>query len=169
MMLTALTLSHVLISLAGILLGLVIANRMIAGRIDRRPNDWFLGATLATNVSGFFFPVQEFLPSHAIGIVSLVVLGFAGAAIWRHRLRGAWLKTYVVTSIIALYLNVFVLVVQLFRHVPILHRLAPSESEPPFQLAQLATLVAFVAIGIFSVKGVKKMMPDAGLAPVAAA
>ena len=157
MLLAVLTLSHVLISLAGIVYGLVVAHGMISGRIEKRRNDWFLLTTLANSVSGFFFPVQQLLPSHVIGIVSVIVLAVAAAALWRQGLRGPWLNTYAIGAIVALYLNVFVLVVQLFRRVPLLNELAPSQTEPAFQLTQGVTLVAFVAIGIMAVKGVKKM------------
>ena len=49
---------------------------------------------------------------------------------------------------IALYLNMFVLVVQLFEKVPALKELAPTQSEPPFQIAQLVVLVVFAVMGV---------------------
>src|SRR5260221_9776307 len=102
MALAALTLAHVLISLAGILYGIVAAYGMIAGRIEKRWNEGVLITTVATSVSGFFFPVQQFLPSHAIGIISFFVLAFAAAAFCRYRLRGRWLTTYAIGAIVGL-------------------------------------------------------------------
>jgi hypothetical protein len=94
------------------------------------------------------FPVQKFMPSHGVGILSLIVLGIAILARNRHRLEGGWRRTYVITALIALYFNVFVLIVQLFEKVPALKELAPTQTEPPFQVAQLTALVLFIALGV---------------------
>ena len=75
----------------------------------------------------------------------LVVAIFA--RYWRH-LAGAWLKTYVISAVLALYLNVFVLIVQAFLKVPALKDIAPTQNDPPFKLTQLVALVAFIALGI---------------------
>ncbi len=87
------------------------------------------------------------MPSHGVGIVSLIVLAIAITGRYHFHLAGAWRKTYVVTAVLALYLNVFVLIVQLFMKVPALKALAPTQTEPPFQIAQLSTLVVFIALG----------------------
>jgi hypothetical protein len=50
----------------------------------------------------------------------------------------------------ALYLNVFVLVVQLFLKVPALKALAPTQTEAPFKVAQIAVLIVFVVLSIFA-------------------
>src|SRR6185295_16843981 len=110
-----------------------------ANRLDR----WttlFLIMTVATSVTGFFFPVDHFTPGHLFGILSLLILPVTIFARYRRHLAGPWRLTYVATAMVALYLNVFVLVVQLFRKVPALHALAPTESEPPFQVTQLFVL-----------------------------
>lgn len=147
---------HVLISLAGIVLGFIAAFGMVTGHFARRTNMWFLITTILTSVSGFLLPAERFLPSHAVGILSLIILSVSSAAFWGYRLQGVWVKTYTATAVAALYFNVFVLVVQVFRHVPVLHALAPTESEPPFQVAQLVVLAGFLALGLKAMKGVKK-------------
>ena len=92
--------------------------------------------TVATSVTGFGFPIDIILPSHIVGIISLVVLAIAIIARYAFHLSGFWRSVYVIGAGIALYLNVFVLIVQLFRKVPVLNALAPTQSEPPFALAQ---------------------------------
>ena len=136
-----------MLSLVGIGAGFVVVYGLLT---PRRFDGWtklFLTTTVATSVTGFMFPVHQFLPSHAIGILSLIVLAIAIAARYRFGLAGAWGRTYVVTALIALYFNVFVLVVQLFRRVPALKEIAPTQSEPPFQMAQLAVLLIFAFLG----------------------
>ena len=140
------TLFHVAISLIAIVAGCVVAFAMLTGR---RLDGWtavFLITTVATSVTGFFFPVHHFTPAHAVGIISLVVLAIAIYARYGRHLAGAWRWIYVISSLFALYLNVFVLVVQLFRRVPALKAIAPTQTETPFKLAQLVVLVGFVVL-----------------------
>ncbi len=96
------------------------------------------------------FPVHHFMPSHAVGIVSLAVLGVAIYARYPRRLAGGWLKTYVITAVVALYLNVFVGIVQSFEKVPALKALAPTQSEGPFKFTQLGVLAVFIALGVIA-------------------
>lgn len=103
-----------------------------------------------TSVTGFLFPFHRLLPSHAVGIVSLIVLAAAIFARYGRHLVGSWRRIYVVSAVIALYLNVFVLVVQLFEKVPTLKVLAPTQSEPPFKITQLAVLALFIPVGILA-------------------
>jgi hypothetical protein len=145
---SAFTTLHVVLSLIGIATGLVVAAGMFA---SRRLAGWaavFLGTTILTSVTGYFFPVDRILPSHIVGAISLVVLAIATVAFYRYRLDGRSRGLYVITALIALYLNVFVLIVQSFLKVPALKALAPTQSEPPFVVAQGLALLAFVAIGI---------------------
>jgi len=141
------TLIHVLISLIGIGSGLVV----LFGWLTRRQfNGWtvlFLVTTILTSVTGFFFPVDHPLPSHIVGIISLVILAVALLARYVFHLAGAWGRIFVVTSVIALYLNVFVLVVQMFLKIPALTSLAPTQTEPPFLVAQLLVLLLFIVLG----------------------
>src|SRR5205814_6818001 len=108
----------------------------------------FLATTILTSVTGFVLPFEHFMPSHAVGILSLVVLTVAIAARYALHLAGIWRRIFVVSAVIALYLNVFVLIAQLFQKVEALRALAPNQSEPPFLLTQLVVLVLFVGIGI---------------------
>jgi hypothetical protein len=112
----------------------------------------FLATTVLTSVTGFFFPFHKLLPSHIVGIISLVLLAVAIVARYIQHLAGGWRSAYVISAAMALYLNVFVLVVQLFEKVPDLKALAPTQSEPPFLVAQIIVLVLFVVVGIFAVK-----------------
>lgn len=142
------TFLHTALSLVGIATGLVV---LVFGLLanERLPawTSWFLGTTVLTSVTGFFLPAAHFLPSHGVGILSLVLLGVALVALYLRQLEGGWRKTYVITAVIALYLNVFVLVVQLFAKVPALKELAPTQTETPFKLAQGLVLVAFIVLG----------------------
>ena len=146
------TLVHVVISLIGIASGLVVLWGMISGKKLDRWTALVLITTVATTVTGFLFPYQGFTPAIGVGIFSMVVLAVAILARYRRHLAGGWRKTYVITSLIALYLNVFVLVVQLFEKVPSLHALAPKGSEPPFAITQVIVMVIFIALGIAAVK-----------------
>jgi hypothetical protein len=141
-MLTIFTLFHVALSLVGIAAGFVVVYGFLTSRRLEGWTETFLWATVATSVTGYFFPVHKLLPSHIVGAISLIALALA------FRARNHWRKTYVVAAMISLYLNVFVLVVQLFEKVPALHALAPTQSEPPFQITQGVVLLLFVILGI---------------------
>lgn len=150
---TAFTIVHVVLSLVGIVSGLVVAAGLTGAR---RLDGWtllFLVTTVATSATGFGFPFDHLLPSHVVGVISLVVLAVAILARYVRRLAGAWRTTYVITTVVALYLNVFVLIVQAFRRVPALAAMAPTQSEPPFLVAQLAVMALFVVLGIAAVRG----------------
>ena len=148
-----LTAAHVVISLIAIVAGAVVCYGLLAAK---RLDLWtavFLATTVLTSVTGFiFFPIERFTPGIGIGIISLIVLGVAILARYHYRLAGRWRTAYVVSSVVAFYFNVVVLVAQLFDKVPSLKALAPTQSEPPFAVAQLFVLVAFIAIGVFGTK-----------------
>jgi hypothetical protein len=147
---TTLTFVHVLLSLAGIASGVIVALGMLASKRLDGLTAVFLATTVLTSVTGFFFPYEGFKPSYVVGVLSLIVLTIAIFARYSRHSAGGWRRTYVITSVIALYLNVFVLVVQLFEKVPALKAMAPTQSEPPFKLAQLVVLALFVMLGIFA-------------------
>jgi hypothetical protein len=159
MSLSTFTTVHVIISLVGIVSGLIVIFGMLAAK---RLNGWtalFLLTTILTSVTGFGFPFTHVTPGIKVGIISLVVLAITLLARYSFHLAGAWRWIYVVTAIIAEYLNVFVLVVQSFEKVPALHAAAPTQSEPPFLVAQLVVMALFIVLTIFAVK---KFHPDAG-------
>jgi hypothetical protein len=144
------TLFHVVLSLIGILAGFVVVYGLLTAK---RLDGWtkvFLWTTVLTSATGYFFPFHKLLPSHIVGLVSLLVLALCIYARYSQKLAGGWSRTYAITAVIALYLNVFVLVAQLFQKVPALKALAPTQSEAPFLIAQTVVLLAFIVIGIFS-------------------
>lgn len=152
MSLATFTQVHVAVSLIGIVSGLIMVFGMLNGR---RLDGWtalFLVATVLTSVTGFFFPVEHLLPSHIVGTISLVVLMVAIMARYPLQLAGGYRRTYVICAVIALYLNVFVLIVQSFLKVPALHELAPTQKEPPFLVAQLVVMAIFIGLGIGAAK-----------------
>ena len=142
------TFLHVFISLIGIGSGLAVIYGFLTGRRFDRVTALFLVTTVLTSVTGFGFPFEHLLPSHKVGIISLIVLAIAIPARYVFHLQHAWRWIYVVTAIAALYFNVFVVVVQSFIKVGALNALAPTQSEPPFMITQAAVLVIFVVIGI---------------------
>jgi hypothetical protein len=149
---TTFTLFHVFLSLVGILTGFVVLGAMIANKPVPGWTSAFVTTTLATVVTGFIFPVHRFMPSHAVGIVSLAALLVAVLARYVFTLSGRWRRAYSVAAVIALYLNVFVLVAQSFQKIPALHELAPSGTEAPFLLTQGGVLLLFIVLGIAAAK-----------------
>jgi len=152
MSLSTFTAVHVVLSLIGIGAGFVVLYGLFH---SKRLDGWtavFLATTVATSVTGFLFPVDRLLPSHVVGILSMVVLALAIVARYPFAMAGVWRRVYVINAIVALYFNVFVLVVQAFLKVPALHALAPKQEEPPFAIAQGVVLVAFLALGTLATK-----------------
>ena len=150
MILRAYTIIHTLISLIGIFTGLIVLFGLLAGKRLDGGTKWFLITTVLTSVTGFFFPFHGFTPAIALGIMSLIVLAVAIFARYPRQLAGHWRWIYVATAVIALYFNVFVLVVQAFEKIPALHAMAPTQTEPPFKLTQLVVLAIFVLLGIIA-------------------
>jgi uncharacterized membrane protein len=143
---------HTWLSLIGLGSGFVV----LVGLIQSKPlNGWtalFLAATVLTSATGYGLPADGILPSHIVGAISLIVLAVAILARYLYRLAGSWRWIYVVSAVAALYLNAFVAVVQLFRKVPALSALAPTESEPPFAIAQGILLVIAVLLTIWAAR-----------------
>ena len=125
------------------------------GRLDRRHSlaslDQLLpGNHVLTNITRFGLPAVKVLPSHIVAVLSLVALfGAIVAMYWKH-LEGGWRRSSTSSS---LYLNVFVLVVQLLQKTPALATLAPSPAAPVFAATQGIVLVLFAVLGWAAVKG----------------
>ena len=148
----AYTLAHVLLSLVAILSGLVVLRGLLAARLLPRWTPLFVWTTVATTLTGFGFPFNGFTPAIGTGIVSSVVLVFLLIALHAKKLAGAWRKVYVITAIVSVYLNVFVLIVQSFQKIAFFKALAPTQSEPPFQIAQGAALVLMIVLAVLAVR-----------------
>jgi len=146
------TLFHVVLSLAGIFSGFVVVLGLLKAKAVPGWTAIFLWTTVGTSVTGYLFPFHKLLPSHILGAISLVALGVAIYALYRRNLAGSWRQAYAVTAVLALYLNVFVLVAQLFAKVPALKALAPTQSEGPFKVAQLVVLISFVVVGVLATR-----------------
>jgi hypothetical protein len=155
MTLSTFTFLHVIISLIGIGSGLVVLYGLLVGKRLDGVTAIFLLSTVLTSVTGFFFPFEHLLPSHIVGIISLGLLALAILARYSFHLAGVWRSTYVVSAVMALYLNCFVLVVQAFLKAPALHALAPNGKEPPFLATQLILLALFVVLAILAAKRFK--------------
>jgi hypothetical protein len=147
-----LTFLHVLISLVGIFSGFVVLYGFLN---SKRLDGWtalFLATTILTSVTGYFFPFHKLLPSHILGAISLPVLAVALTARYSKHLAGSWLRIYVVTAMVAFYLNVFVLVAQAFMKQPALRAVAPTGSEPPFLITQVVVMLIFIVLTVLAVK-----------------
>jgi hypothetical protein len=159
--LSTFVLAHVIISVIAILAGFVVMAGMAASRQLPGWTALFLLLTILTSATGFLIPPlvsEKLLPSHMIGTLSLVLLAIACLALYGQRLSGSWRWIFVLTALLAQYLNVFVLVIQSFLKIPPLHALAPSvpPSEPPFAIVQGIVLVFFV---VFIIAAVRRFRP----------
>lgn len=146
------TLFHILLSLVAIASGFAVVGGFLSNARLDGTTLVFLATTVATNVTGFGFPFTQLLPSHIVAIISLAVLAVAIYARYFAELQGAWRPIYVISATAALYLNVFVLIVQTFVKNPALVALAPTQSEPPFAATQGLVLVAFLLLGWTAVR-----------------
>ena len=146
------TLFHVALSVVGIVAGFVVVFGLISAKQSKTSAGTFLVTTAATSVTGFLFPFHKFLPSHALGIISVLVLALTIPALYVFHLAGAWRRVYVSGSVIALYLNVFVLIAQFFMKIPALKVLAPTQSEPPFLGTQIVVMLIFIVLGVLATK-----------------
>ena len=141
------TIVHVVISLMAIASGIVVLIGMLGSHRIPAWTAFFLLTTVLTSVTGFLFPIRGFTPAIGTGIVSCLVLAVALYALYGRHLAGAWRWIYVASAATALYLNVLVLIIQSFQKLPALKPLAPTQSEPPFLVAQLVALIAFLIVG----------------------
>jgi hypothetical protein len=152
MSVAAFTEFHVIISLIGIASGIAVAWAMLAANRAPGLTALFLLTTVATSVTGFMFHFTAFGPPEIVGAISLGDLAVAILALYAFKLAGSWRWIYVVTAVLALYLNAFVGVAQTFDKVPFFHALAPTQKEPPFAVAQGIVLILFIALGVAAVR-----------------
>ena len=151
---------HVAFSLIGIISGVAVVAGLLTGRRFDTTTAVFLVTTFATSAGGFLLPADRILPSHIVGVISLALLVPAIYARYARGMAGRWRTVYVVGAVLSLYLNVFVGIVQAFQKIPALQAAAPTQSEPPFQLAQLAALVVFIGLTIGAVRAPVVYVPN---------
>jgi hypothetical protein len=161
MSLSTVVLVHVIISLVGIAAGFLVMFGMLGSNRMPGLTAIFLLLTILTSATGFLIPplvTEKLLPSHMIGVLSLILLAIACYALYGQKLSGSWRWIYVVTALLAQYFNVFVVVIQGFLKIGPLHALAPSvpPSEPPFAVAQGIVLVFFI---IFIIGAIRRFHP----------
>jgi hypothetical protein len=152
MSLATYTVIHVAISLIGIGTGLIVLFGLLSGKLLSPWNGIFLLFTVLTSVTGFLYPYEKVTPGIILGILSMIVLAIALLALYAFHLKGIWRTTYVVSAMIALYFNCFVLIAQSFMKVPFLHALAPTGTEAPFKIAQTLLLILTVALIVMAAK-----------------
>jgi hypothetical protein len=143
---------HVTLSLVGIVSGLAVAAALLRGRYPAAVTAIFLATTILTSATGFPLPPYGFDPARVVGTLSLVLLALAVAGLYVFKLAGRWRWIYIGTALAALYLNCFVAVIQSFQKIPAVNALAPTQSEPPFVIAQVVVLLAFVALGVVAIR-----------------
>jgi hypothetical protein len=141
------TIIHTLLSLIAIFTGFVVLFGLFGGKRLDDWTKWFLITAVATTVTGFFFPFHGITPAIKLGIISSFVLIVTIYARYSERLAGAWRWIYVVGAVISLYFNIFVGIVQSFEKIPALNAMAPTQTEQPFKLTQLAVLGLFIVLG----------------------
>jgi len=99
-------------------------------------------------VTGFLFPAPGLLPSHIVGLISLVMLALATFAYYGRHLSGIWRPIYTITAVLSLYLNVFVVIIPSFLKIPPLKSWAPTQTEPAFLVVLGSVLVLFIVLAI---------------------
>jgi len=147
----AFTLVHVIITLVAIGSGLIVVGGMFASTTLPGTTALFLFTTALTSITGFMFPIHGFTPALGVGVLACLILIVALVALYKEDLVGAWRWIYVITAVVSLYLNVFVLVAQSFMKIPALNALAPTQSEPPFAITQAIVLAIFIVIALIAV------------------
>jgi hypothetical protein len=146
------TFVHVVISLVGIMTGFIVLALMLQSAPIAGWNAFFLVSTILTSVTGYFFPIMGLTPAHIVGAISLVILAMALLAVYGRKLAGRWRAIYVASAVAALWLNVFVAIVQSFNKFGYLNKFAPTGSETPFAVTQGVVLILFVVAGVAAVR-----------------
>ncbi len=148
----AFTVLHVVITMIAIFSGFVVLGAMFAGANLGGWTALFLLMTILTSVTGFMFPIKTLTPALIVGTIASLILVVALVALYKHQLAGRWRVVYVVSAVVSLYLNVFVLIAQSFQKVSFLNPYAPTGAEPPFAIAQGVALISFVVLGVMAVR-----------------
>jgi hypothetical protein len=145
---------HVVVCFIALLAGAIVLIALARGAQSASWAAVLLVTSALISLTGFVLPSPPGTPSpdpaQVVGVIELVVVVIAALALYVYHLARAWGGVYVVTVVLAVYLNAFVGVTQAFQKISSLHALAPTGKEPPFLIAQALTLVLFVAIGIIA-------------------
>ena len=152
---------HVIISLLGIASGLVAFIAVARGAWLQRWHDGFLLTTILTSLTGFLFPFKGVTPAIVVGVLSMVLLVVACLSLYRWKAKGWARLVYMVTGVIALYFNMFVLVIQSFQKIPTFTALAPTQSEPPFVIAQAIVLLGSLVLGFAATRSSRRSAIEA--------
>src|ERR1700733_9078855 len=154
MSLATFTLVHVIISLIAIVAGIIVMFGMLGSNQMPGLTAIFLLFTILTSATGFPFPFEGFKPSYVIAGLSLVLLLIACIALYGMKLAGAWRWIYVLTALLSLYFNVFVLVIQSLLKIPALAAVAPGNppSGPVFGVVQGMVLGFFILMIIGAIR-----------------
>ena len=146
MSLNVFTLVHVMICIVGIVSGFGVLFGLLNNKWSPAWTLVFLVFNVLTNVTGLMFPFNGILPSHVVAVIALVLLAIAIFALYGKSLAGPWRVIFVVTAMLALYLNVFVLIAQMFQKMPQLAALAPGGGGPVFAVTQGLVLLLAIAL-----------------------
>ena len=165
-----LTVAHTAISIVALVLGFVVLFKLIGAQTRPTLETWFIVLAVLTSATGYLFPFEKLLPSHIVGGIALLVLAGTIVARYVKQLAGGWRTVYGIGLVISVWLDAFVFVAQAFAKVPALKEIAPTPNAPAFGIAQTVVLLIFVALGIATVKGLRRLAggsPVAGLSPKA--
>ena len=143
---------HTVVSLIALVAGVLVVFGMVGSATMPGLTALFLATAVITSATGFLFPVDRILPSHIFGVVSLLALAAAMAGRYAFGFAGGWRVTYVLCVVLATYLDAFVAVVQTFLKVPAAHALAPTQTEPPFAIAQGLLLLVFAVLAVLAAR-----------------
>jgi hypothetical protein len=143
---------HVILSLIGILVGIFVLFGMVANQYSASLTAVFLAATVLTSLTGFPIPPFGFDAARAVGLLTVVLEAVAIVALYLFRLEGPWRWSFVAAAVASLYFNCFVGVAQTFQKVAYFNAFAPTQTEPPFAIAQIAVLAIFIALGYVAVR-----------------
>lgn len=143
---------HTWLSLIAIVAGFPMTAALLKGHLSPRWNGIYLSTAFACSATGYAFPSDRVLPSHLVGAVSLVLIVLAGLALYAFALRDVWRRIYAITAVLSFYLLIFVLIAQLFLKVNVLHDMAPTQSEPPFAIAQVLALIVFLILTLLAAR-----------------
>jgi hypothetical protein len=149
---------HTILSLVALVAGIVVVKELLSSSVSRGWTALFVVTAFSTSATGFVFPFERFIDSHWTGLAALVVLALIILAHYVFRLTGFWRWIYSLGMVLSLYFLALVAIAQAFKKVPVLTAMAPTQSEPPFLVAQLVVLAIF---GVVSISAVRKFRPVA--------